>query len=405
MANRIDEGSWTGSGSAGPPRGRAVGRRAVLGGWRRQFAVGVTLTAVGALLVVAAGGLVLLRPTGDRGEAAAGAGASSGPTATGSANPSAGPSASAAAGKSVTFRYDGRRPTSDLDESLLPLPAFQQDGCPTGPTQFHSGRWESPSPDLPHPRAAISAVAVADVTGDGTPEHVTLVDCSAGGDPGSSAAQLFVLSGASGSFTVLGTVLNVSGGVTSLFAPQVQDGTVKVLVESRDAAQKPVSRQWREYKWGGSAFTQSGATIGTIQSGATRLTLSVKTTTVKLTGTAATGLHAEVAYTVTNAGGAPSTSLSVTVDSLMPLALTVPGSIAALARTDVGANHQWLFTIAPVAVNATVSGALLFAMDPAAVASAPASSQVNVAVYGVDIGTQQANASTADKGRLTVSRP
>jgi hypothetical protein len=143
-----------------------------------------------------------------------------------------------------------------------------------------------------------------------------------------------------------------------------------VVVETRAADGKPTARQVRSFKWSGSAFVGSGLANATIQT-----------------------------------SGAPSTFITVALDSTMPLAVTVPGSIGALARTDTGPNHQWLFTIAALGPNTTVSGRLLLAMDPAAVAGAPRSGPLNIVLTGVDVDTDQANSTTTNKGKLTISRP
>ena len=296
---------------------------------------------------------------------------------------------------------------SDLDEATITLVDFELAGCPTGPTQFHSGVWMAAAVPDPVPQAAISAVAIADVTGDGKAEHVALVNCTIGADPTAVAAQVVALGpAANGTYPALGKVIGVTGGLTHLFQPQVaKDATVSVLVESRGADQKPTARQLRTYKWSGSTFAPSGMTIATMQSGSTKLTLAVTGTTVKLTGNATSGLRGQVSYTITNGGGATSSALSISLDCPLALAVTVPGSIGALARTDTPTTHQWRFTIAPVAANATVTGTLLLAVDPAAVASAPKSSTLNVAVNGVDIGLDQPNATAANNSHTIVARP
>src|SRR5262249_14668479 len=155
---------------------------------------------------------------------------SAGPTAAGTT--SAGPTTGATTGteistKTVIFRYDGRRPPSDLDEAMIALPDFEQPGCPTGPTHFHSGEWTATSTDPgPLPRAAMAGVAVADVPGDGKSEHVALVHCTGGGDPGTFAAQVVALGPPAGpNYPALAKVVGIHGGTGSLLQPQVgRDG-------------------------------------------------------------------------------------------------------------------------------------------------------------------------------------
>jgi hypothetical protein len=378
------------------------------GAWRRDMIIGVTLAALGAVLVLGAGVLALLHGGGSTPEPVAG-----GPTTSASARPSGssgpitatGPSASASSnGKTVFFLHDGDRAPTDLDEATVTLPPFTLTQCPSGRTQFHAGKAPDPtSPDGFNFGTAITAVAVVDVTGDGAPEHVALVSCKEATDPGGYAAQVVALkSGTDGTYTSIGVVYGVGGGATFLAQLQVDSARmVKVLVEPLATGQTTTPRAWHSFKWSGSAFVPNGTTAVPPQTTTTKLGVTLQPTTLQLS----TDLNGQLTYTITNKGGAAPTTLRVEVDSTLPLAVTVPGALGPLSRVDVGANHVWAFVIAATAVNASVSGTMVLALDPAAAATAPKSAPVTVTITGYDIDLVLANATTANKATLTLTRP
>lgn len=381
--------------------------------WRSQQTIGVSLAAVGALLVLAAGVLLLLHHGGVKtpdlatGQPTGSAGPSGSAEPSGSAGPS-----KAAGGPTVNFRYDGGRAQSDLDEATVVLPTFGGDICPSGPTKFHSGHWAYPDANPLGLGATLAAVVVADVTGDSTPEHLVLVTCKSGSDIGGYNAVVIAVAGvaSNGTFNLVGQVISgkfeVSTGVlTELSDPQVAaDHSVRVLVHTINENGDDTGRQWHAFKWGGTAFASAGNTPAPVQTAPTQLSVKLAATTLKLQGAASAGPHGQFSYTITNHGGGSSTSLRVTLDSSLPLAVSVPGALGPLARSDaVSTDRSWLFTIDPVPAGQTVTGTMVLTLDPAAVNSSARSAPFRLTVNGFDYDYFQTNVSTANKATLTVT--
>jgi hypothetical protein len=273
--------------------------------------------------------------------------------------------------------------------------------CPSGKTQFHGGTAPDPTgPDGFNFGTTITAVVVADVTGDGTPEHVALVSCKEATDPGGYSAQVVALAaGTDGAYTSVGVVYGVGGGDTLLAELQVDSARmVKVLVEP---LANPNGRAWRSFKWSGSAFVPNGTTAAPPQTVPTKLSVALKPTTLQLNA----DLNGELTYTITNKGGAAPTTLQVEVASTLPLAVTVPGALGPLTRLDTGSTHTWAFVIAPTAVDTNVSGTMVLALDPSATATAPKSAPVTVTITGYDINLLIGNVGTANRATLTLTRP
>jgi hypothetical protein len=337
---------------------------------RRRRRELIIVGGIGAVAVLVALGLVLLN----------GGGSTPTPRATGPTR-SAGPTPSEVAGQPVVFRHDGRRAPSDLDEATITVPAFSLDRCPSGKLQFHAGMVADPA--KASFGTTITGVAVGDVTGDGRQEHVAVFSCREQSGPGYSAQQVVALAAsAGGAYTSLGVVYTVPTGVT---IDDVQVNPAKAVQILTEPAMAGKTRTSRTFQWTGSGFATGKTSTVAKPVGPTKLRISVRPTSLKLKS--GTG---KLTYNVTDQGGAASSHVLISVQSSMPLTLTVPDASAPLTRGTAGAVNYWYFVIASPPANATVTGTITVTVDPA-VPTTLHSAQVTMSASGVDIATAMTN--------------
>ncbi|MET7398316.1 hypothetical protein ABZS66_32995 [Dactylosporangium sp. NPDC005572] len=170
--------------------------------------------------------------------------------------PAASASASAtspsAAPPSASESAYGRMSREELAAATVDLPAWSQDGCPSGRFTFHgestrSGTWTVKIEKLVYP----------DVDGDGSAETAALLSCTGG----EAAGQVVVFDrDSSGAVTTVGRVVRTGGAVKALFDVAASGAQVQVeLGDYRgccgESEQLP-QHQWRSYTWSGTAFQQ-----------------------------------------------------------------------------------------------------------------------------------------------------
>src|SRR5262249_50095384 len=156
-------------------------------------------------------------------------------------------------------------------------------------------------------------------------EHVAVFSCREQSGPGYSAQQVVALAtGAGGAYTSIGVVYTVGTGV-SIDDVQVDPAkTVRVLTEPAMAGK---TRTSHTFTWTGPGFATGKTSTVAKPAGPTKLRPSVRPASLRLTG--GTG---KVTYNVTDQGGAASSYVLVSVQSPMPLTLTVPEASTPLTR-------------------------------------------------------------------------
>jgi hypothetical protein len=245
---------------------------------------------------------------------------------------------------------DNAKPTP-FDQARFDLPDFHHNFCPKGQTQFHDRQWTGPGvAGVFEASALILDVVEGDVTGDQQMERIVLVICNAGTDPGAYAAQVvaYTHTGA-----LLGQVTWVTGGQTGLWGPQVADGKVRVLYESRPNAGPATALQWRSFTWNGSRFAPAGTTAVQFDPQPTQLTA-----TAQLTAFSASDAHATLTVRVANHGARPLDALNITMTSGTPLSVSLAGTeLNSMQGQGAGDQYyRWSLTIAGMPPGTTLEG-------------------------------------------------
>jgi hypothetical protein len=141
------------------------------------------------------------------------------------------------------------------------VPEFNASECPHGPVTTSDGRFEYPG----HPfqsGIAVLDTARVDVDGDGTADLIAVVSCTHQDVPG--PIQVLAFAGGGSELPLIGRVVQTAYPIEGIF--DVADGgeaTVRVKVGDRPwVEQASAVRQWRDYRWDGAAFVQTGGPTG-----------------------------------------------------------------------------------------------------------------------------------------------
>lgn len=281
-----------------------------------------------------------------------------------------------------------------LDDARLELPDFHHGYCPTGQTQFQDGGWTGPGvPEFFEAAATIVAVVEGDVSGDGEADRVALIVCSAGTDPGAYAAQVVAFTKQN---ELLGQVAWASGGLMLLGSPEISDGKVRILHQSRPDGGPVAALEWRSYGWNGTAFQAAGQSSVPIDPRPTRLTVTLQP--VRWTGDG----RGVLTVSVTNNGGPTMDAVSVAMSATLPLTLTLSGTELTRSEIDDTDPYQWRFTIAAVPAGSTVTGTFEVSVASKALYG-PGHLTVGAAGIGAG-GRPLDNADNASWAELTVTR-